>query len=202
MEMERLWEHRIAGFLCWPEEPHKSLLTTSIPAYNADGVDLPFEEDKSVQDGKVALCRETRRPFFSFVRTTEGSSLLTTIRALKRLFPTEDERTILLYSEGELDVEEVNNPTHSPSEKEDSAASALRSSNPPVIGSEIDDFCYVACLAQGNASTGDRENDLLVDIAGSHKGLPQGQRDPLTITISKKGEYCPMSPVMQLSDPR
>lgn len=194
VEMERLWEHRIAGFLCWPEEPQKSSIPIARPGYPADAVDLPFTKDTVVRDGGLLPGKEARRPFFSFVRTLEGSSLLTTIRALKRLFPTEDDRNALLHSEGELEIEENDSPTYWPSGEENGAASPKESSDLAVIGSEIDDICDLACAAHDTTRTGSRENDLLVNIAGSYENSPKAQPDHLTLTIPKKGEHCPTPP--------
>lgn len=190
VEMQNLWEYRIAGFLCWPEEPQHSCLTPSSPEYLADGVDAASVGEKSARDQRLAPNREAHRPFFSFVRTTEGASLLTTIRSLKRLFPTEDERNTLLHSEGELDIEEGDSSTYSFSEEEGGASSPQqKSSTSFVISGEIDDVYCVASLGQGNSSTGNRENDLLVNVVGSHMESSKEQPHFLDAPITRRGGH-------------
>jgi hypothetical protein len=93
-ELEALWEYRIAQFLCWPGES---------PLYRSQ-LSNRSEQRNSTDLAGGLLGEDSIRPFYSFVKTVEGSSLLTSLRVLKQLFPSPEERASLIYSEGELEV--------------------------------------------------------------------------------------------------
>jgi hypothetical protein len=175
MEMEKLWEHRVARFLCWPEEAHTD--SSSHERF------LPLTKEQCISEGQFSHYEGAGRPFFSFVRTAEGSSLLTTIRALKGLFPTEDERTALLYSEGELEIEEGDpGPESIFRTAGNSATSTMRSPNLfdlEAMSNKIDDICYIAPAGR----TGGREND--------HGQLPAGEPNHSALSMAaREGKQC------------
>jgi hypothetical protein len=106
-EAEALWQYRLTRFLCCPEKFTSEVqgfgvLDGAIRASRSDLQSLRLAGREEPQAGRGDFPHRTR-PFFSYVRTREGSSLLTEIRVLKRMFPDQEERSLLVYSGGDLD---------------------------------------------------------------------------------------------------
>lgn len=93
-EGEALWRYRLTLFICSPEE------FRPVPRNTPSGSSLLERYDNR---GHHDDSRQRTRPFFSYVRTREGSSLMTEIDILRRMFPDREERSLLVFSGGDLD---------------------------------------------------------------------------------------------------
>jgi hypothetical protein len=93
-EGEALWRYRLTLFICSPEEFRSVRRNTPSGSFRPERFDNRGHHDDS---------RQRTRPFFSYVRTREGSSLMTEIDVLRRMFPDREEKSLLVFSGGDLD---------------------------------------------------------------------------------------------------
>jgi hypothetical protein len=93
-EGEALWRYRLTLFICSPEEFRSVRRNTPSVSFLSERYDNRGHHDDS---------RQRTRPFLSYVRTREGSSLMTEIDVLRRMFPDREERSLLVFSDGDLD---------------------------------------------------------------------------------------------------
>jgi hypothetical protein len=93
-EGEALWRYRLTLFICSPEEFRSVRRNTPSGSSLSERYDNRGHHDDS---------RQRTRPFLSYVRTREGSSLMTEIDVLRRMFPDREERSLLVFSDGDLD---------------------------------------------------------------------------------------------------
>lgn len=110
-DTERQWEHRVQVFLNFPEEQARVSLHASITT--------PERHHDDPGSG---------RPFISYIRTEEGTSLSTEIPIIRSLFANDEERESLVQSGGELgmfDSEDEGEP--SSHVRDSSRASSSRS---------------------------------------------------------------------------
>ena len=108
-EAEALWQYRLTRFLCCPGDFSTN---PTVPDYNTVPGNVSTGQDGLKAADETPGAREALqqcqniRPFFSYVRTTEGSSLLTDIEVLRKMFPDDEERSLLIYNEKDIsDVE-------------------------------------------------------------------------------------------------
>lgn len=80
---ERQWEHRVQVFLNFPEEQARHSFPPST-------------------EREQPTTTPRRRPFISYIRTEEGTSLCTEIPLIRSLFPQEEDCQSLVQSGGEL----------------------------------------------------------------------------------------------------
>jgi hypothetical protein len=112
-DTERQWEHRVQVFLNFPEEQARVSLHASITT--------PERRHDDSGSG---------RPFISYIRTEEGTSLSTEIPIIRSLFRNDEERESLVQSGGELgmfDSEDDDDRPSSSHVRESSRASSSRS---------------------------------------------------------------------------
>jgi hypothetical protein len=93
-EGEALWRYRLTLFICSPEEFRSVRSNIPSGSSTANRYDTRGHHDDS---------RQRTRPFFSYSRTREGSSLMTEIDVLRTIFPDREERSLLVFSGGDLD---------------------------------------------------------------------------------------------------
>lgn len=109
-EVEVLWKYRLMCFACCPEEfgfsTRASASTISMASSDQSEVD-PYPSRIKAIPRRQETPLETARPFFSYVRTGEGSSLLTDISVLRTMFPDLDERSLLVCNEGNMEEIEI-----------------------------------------------------------------------------------------------
>jgi hypothetical protein len=106
-ETERQWEHRVQVFLNYPEEQSRVVNNRHVDGSESENVGCgDSSRDTGEQDLSIATTKtgeSVKRPFISYIRTEDGTSLSTDIPIIRGLFQI-DEREGLVQSGGELGI--------------------------------------------------------------------------------------------------
>lgn len=104
-ETERQWEHRVQVFLSYPEEQARVENNRYSDVLAAGDHTSAISRDTADQGSTTTTSKErqVKRPFISYIRTEDGTSLSTEIPIIRSLFQV-DEREGLVQSGGELGI--------------------------------------------------------------------------------------------------
>ncbi|KAJ9100889.1 hypothetical protein QFC20_005378 [Naganishia adeliensis] len=106
-ETERQWEHRVQVFLNYPEEQSRVVNNRHVDGSDLEDIqygDISRDtEEQGLSTAPTKTGGFTKRPFISYIRTEDGTSLSTEIPIIRSLFQV-DEREGLVQSGGELGI--------------------------------------------------------------------------------------------------